>query len=302
MLTALLRRFYTDPIQSSLLMAVLLIHCAFVLVILTSPPFAYRKKEHKSLIVKTIIPHPARVCKFEPRESSRSRVVPQTSAAPRFPQQKKVELPKPEVKKQEPPKTQSDLQLKKETSPSIGKKQTAKPLSTLKKEPAIADKTKNWAKHPPNTKNPPSENRAKISDSLLQQLEESIAKIENKSDKTAYSQRATIAGKAIREATLQIDSTLEDGAGSEQDDGNYTDALIQCLHQSLSLPDYGEVKIQLSLRQDGTVAKIVVLKTQSEKNRQYLQSHLTRLRFPPLEGVYANKKECAFVLTFCNQL
>jgi hypothetical protein len=83
---------------------------------------------------------------------------------------------------------------------------------------------------------------------------------------------------------------------------DYTDILVEHLHQSLSLPDYGEVKIQLSLRQDGTVVKVIVLKTQSEKNKQYLESNLLRLRFPRFDGAYANKKEYTFILTFCNEL
>jgi hypothetical protein len=74
------------------------------------------------------------------------------------------------------------------------------------------------------------------------------------------------------------------------------------LHSSLHLPDFGAVKIELTLRQDGTVAKLKVLKTESEKNKQYLETHLVRLTFPYLKGAYAKQGEFTFVLNFCNEL
>ena len=130
------------------------------------------------------------------------------------------------------------------------------------------------------------------SDSLLKELEESIAKIDKKSVA-----KTTPPSKAIAPIPLQIDLHSSDF----EEDADYTALLIRELHESLRLPDFGEVKIQLSLRQDGSVVKVVVLKAQSEKNKQYLESNLMRLKFPRFEGTYSNKKECTFILTFCNE-
>ncbi len=293
MFTALLARFRRDPIQSTILLSVLTTHVIFLLVILISPQFAPRKKEHKPLIVKTIIPKSAAKTVAVEKKSPRSNPVPK--AATPLPQ-------KPQVKKQELPKTQNKpkLEPKKEAPPApMKKQQTAKPAPAVKKEPAIADKTLSKAKPSEQKKIPPAPPRAKISDSLLQELEESIAKIENKSDKTKLSQSAHTNKAPLAPIALQIDAIAND---SSEDESNYTDALVKHLHQALSLPDYGEVKIQLSLRQDGTVAKVIVLKTQSERNRHYLESNLPRLKFPRFDGAYANKKESTFVLTFCNEL
>lgn len=210
------------------------------------------------------------------------------------PQQKKQTLVQSEVKKSEPLKSQ----VKKETAhvPAPVKKQPPKPA--IKKESAIADKILDKSKQPPPQKSLPAENRAKISDSLLKELEESIAKIENKSDKQIISSKAPSVQKAAAPIVLQIDQGME----ANNTAGDYTDALISHLHRSLSLPEYGEVKIQLSLRQDGTVAKIIVLKTENEKNRIYLENNLLNLRFPHFAGAFANKKEYTFFLTFCNEL
>ncbi len=178
------------------------------------------------------------------------------------------------------------------TATPPAKKTAPKPAAppAPKKEAAVAEKrlTKSKQSPPAAAKKSPPE-RAKISDSLLKELEESIAKMDKKS--------VAKTSKAIAPIPLQIDLHSSDSG----EDADYTALLIRELHESLRLPDFGEVKIQLSLRQDGSVVKVVVLKAQSEKNKQYLESNLMRLKFPRFEGTYSNKKECTFILTFCNE-
>jgi outer membrane biosynthesis protein TonB len=277
----LLARLRRDPLQTTILLLVLSAHALFFLAILLSPWFHAPKKIHKPLVVHTIIPKTAAVEKKKPAASPKPAAKPQPKAAP---QNKPQAIPKPQP------------QTKKEPPPAVVKKPAAKPAPVVKKEPAIADKILTKKAPPPAKKTPPAENRARISDSLLQELEESIAKIENKSDKAKFNKAATTATPSPIQ--LQIDTQ----AGEEETSSDYTDNLVGHLHRTLSLPDYGEVKIQLSLRQDGTVAKVIVLNAQSVKNRQYLETHLPRLKFPRFAGAYATKSEQTFVLTFCNEL
>ncbi len=133
----------------------------------------------------------------------------------------------------------------------------------------------------PSTKSSPPP-QPKLPQHLLKELEETIAKIDENRDKLYTGKR--------KEKPLEIDrvdSTLEEVS--------YRDTLIDYLHEVLHLPDYGEVKIQLSLHKDGRVAQLRVLKAESEKNRNYLEEHLPLLKFPLVS------KECTFVLTFCNE-
>lgn len=278
-------RFLKNPVQNTITLCIVAIHFIFLLIILVSPTFVLRKKEHKPLIVKTIDPKPiskiAAVMKKPPSKST-------TAAAP-------IQQKKQEAVKTEAPKTKTPLQ------PTASKKETIKQPPAAKKEPAIADKIISKSKSPTTKKNPPPppKTRAKISDSLVQQLEESIAKIEGENTKTAASKRNPSSSKTTAPITLQID--IADIKESDGDSNDYTDILVHHLHQLLSLPDYGEVKIQLSLRQDGSVVKLVVLKAQSEKNKHYLEDNLPLLKFPRFEGAYAFKKEYTFILTFCNE-
>ncbi|MES2122548.1 MAG: hypothetical protein V4492_07215, partial [Chlamydiota bacterium] len=157
----------------------------------------------------------------------------------------------------------------------------------VKKQPAIADKT---IPAKPAAKAPPQENRAKISDALLKQLQQDIEKIEQNPDKAKDVPKGKMA--LPTPYALQIDTASE---------GNYADSLLHHLHGTLKLPEFGEVKLQLTLRQDGTVAKISVLGTQSEANRKYLQQELPKMRFPRFDHELKGKHEHAFVLTFCNE-
>jgi hypothetical protein len=293
MWNSLLDRYKKDPLQATILLCVLFIHFAFVAIILVSPHFAFRKKTHKPLIVKTLTPSPTSKTSPIEKKSARSQVASaaKSDPKPQSVQQKKQEPPKSEIKKEPTPK------------PIREKKEVLQKTDSAKKEPAIADKVLSKSKTPAAKKNPPPppQNRANISDSLLKELEESIAKIETKSDKGAASKKTPINSQAFTPISLQIDNPLSDDSTAEEGESSYPDTLASHLHRSLSLPDYGEVKIQLSLRQDGTVVKLIVLKTQSEKNRQYLESNLPRLQFPRFEGAYASKKEYTFILTFCNE-
>ncbi len=219
------------------------LHITFLLFLILQPTFSRTKKEHKTLLVKTITPQ-------KPQMAAKTHSAPSAKKA--------VAAPKKEIT---PPK-----------------KITAPP----KKERAIAEKT--LAKEKKGVSPPPKpQPRAKISDSLLQELEESLAKIEQKPEKNKMSP------PSLATLRLQIDS----GGGEES---SYIDQLVSYLRQTLSLPRYGEVKIQLSLRQDGSVAKILVLKAASGENRRYLEEHLPHLSFPRPEH------SADFILTFVNEL
>lgn len=286
MIALILASFRRSPLQASILFIVLAAHLFFVLMLLISPYLIPRKKEHKPLIVTTITPKPVVTRLTHPQKAPSPMTTPQRPP------------PKPEVKKETaPPKPAPALQKEKVAAPE--KKQPAHPTLTIKKEPAIADKKIGPTKQPAKKTAPPPEPRAKISDSLLRELEESIAKIDGKGDKSPTKRSASAAVKQGTPIQLQIDTLA---AAEDESGDDYADVLLGHLHHYLRLPDYGEVKIQLSLRQDGSVARVVVLKSQSEKNRQYLETTLPRLVFPRFEGKYLNRKEHTFALAFCNEL
>jgi hypothetical protein len=272
-MTSLLMRFRKNPILNSFLSFVIALHFFFLLILFVSPTLPPHKKKHKPLIVKTIVSKPlTKTMAFEKKSPSHNASRPTQRSAP-------------------VPKQQQMLPKKEKIAEATAQ---ASMTPSTKKQPAIADKQLSKTQEPPANKNPSLQKRAKISDSLLKELEESIAKIENKNNQGTCE-------KTFTPIPLQIDIPSSKFLSIEESQSDYTNSLVSHLHQNLSLPDYGEVKIQLSLRQDGTVAKVIVLKTQSEKNKQYLETHLPHLKFPHFDSAYANKKEYTFTLTFCNE-
>ncbi|MBX3718406.1 MAG: flagellar hook-length control protein FliK [Parachlamydiales bacterium] len=279
-----------DPISKKIKIAVLSIHILFLGIIFFGSSLLPPKKKHKPLIVKTIVPKPT-VAIAQPQKPKQAPAKPSASASakPAAPPKPKIEKPaappKPAVPKVQPAKSPIPTAPKQKPEP--------------KKDPAIVDKVMNKNVKTALKKETKPENRAKISDQLKKELEESIAKIEGKKQNLSKKQPAA-RSQDYTPIQLQIDA-METGSWTDAD-SDYPNLMIGYLHQSLHLPEFGEVKIQLTLRQDGSVAKLVVLNTESEKNKRYLEGSLPKLQFPSFNGSFAKKKEHTFVLTFCNEI
>jgi hypothetical protein len=132
--------------------------------------------------------------------------------------------------------------------------------------------------------------KPQVSQDLLDEIDEIVTKIDSKKEKGYPRSQLDVPAEMEK-----LPFGLADIIGTE----DYEGSLISYLHQSLNLPDFGEVKIQLTLREDGAVVKMVVLGAESKKNRDYLEKNLPMLKFPRL---ISNRKEETFVLTFCNEL
>ena len=238
--------------KKKICLAVLSIHFSFVLWTLLFHAAPPKALKPKHLTVKT----------FSPKVQTVAAAAPAPVAAVR----KKAPPPAP-VKK----------------TPAAAKKPQA-PAPVVKRPP-LADKKPAAAPIPQKPK------KTSVPQELLQELEESIAKIDEKRDKL-YRRKKLEAPAAIE--VLKIDALDTEKNTS---DLSYAETLVVHLKQTLNLPDYGEVKIQLTLGKDGSVEKVVVVKSESEKNKRYLEDHLPRLKFPSL-----NRDMHTFVLTFCNEV
>jgi len=197
-------------------------------------------------------------------------------------------IPKQPLSNVQPASKKKATALTSQSKPKIEKRvlpPAPKPLPALTKKVPVPD---NQVKKEIKTvvkKEAQSENRVMVSNELKKKLEESIAKIEKK--KEPLSQPLPL-------IQLHIDSV-----GTESD---YPDLIADYLRQLLHLPEFGEVNVQLTLHQDGRVAKLVVLYAGSERNKRYLEQSLPFLRFPSFNGSFAKKMEHTFTLTFCNEI
>lgn len=130
-----------------------------------------------------------------------------------------------------------------------------------------------------------------VPNALWKQLEESIAKIEGKGHKEMPKNKASSSSRIPK---LNVDSI---GEGKE---GTYATTLIHYLQSKLELPEMGAVKIELTLKNDGTFVHMRFLESASSPNQKFLENELRYLKYPIFSGPLKEKKEHTFVITFCN--
>lgn len=183
--------------------------------------------------------------------------------------------------------------------PSAPKTKPAEKSATKTKAPPASTTAK---KTPPSSqakRSPKSKEKPAIPNELVQQLQESIAKIEKKPDKYAIEEPFVLPERLAP-------SSRSDAAPAAQDSRAFLagvkEELMQQLHLALHLPDFGEVKIQLELSESGRVQTIKVLKAASQKNREYLERELPRMSFSFISMHRLSAKERTFVISFHNEM
>ncbi len=132
---------------------------------------------------------------------------------------------------------------------------------------------------------------------LLAKAQESIAKIQLTSDNNG-------AGQLLKQQELKIPEMRAPSAFSSEESGrttseeqHYHDELAGRLKLLLRLPEYGEVKIKLTLERSGRFVRLVVVNAVSEINKKYVESALPQLSFPPFGSNFPGIAERSFSIT-----
>jgi hypothetical protein len=79
-------------------------------------------------------------------------------------------------------------------------------------------------------------------------------------------------------------------------EAKYEEELISYLEALLSLPEKGEVKIKLTLKREGSVQSLEILKAASHKNREYIQTSLPSCSFPSFGTHFKGETTHTFTL------
>ena len=183
---------------------------------------------------------------------------------------------------------------KKEIAPPVPKSsivvRTFIPPPPQKALPTIKQSTKNSSvPSKTSSKSPPQETKKK--NDLLKELQDSLTKIENQS--SAESSIALTPPKTIQK--LEIDHF------ESEEPVDYFLLLAKTLKNELELPEYGDVKLELTVLNNGRVTKLRILNASSDKNKRYLELKLPTLLLPPFSDNLKNEREHTFTLTFCNE-
>lgn len=263
LLRKLLFWWVKNPTKGRICLLTLSIHLGFLVWASCTPSLKEKKKSHK-IVVRTVHAPPSA-----------------------FSSSKKIaSAPSPLTEKIEKPKT------------STPKKTSAPNPPSMKKQEKKVESEKNSLKNktPPKPTSKPSKQTPAPSKELeksIKEIEERIAKIASKNDKMDSLRSGKIPPKI--ELAPEPFSTL---ILTEED---YPSSLVAYLQEELKLQENGEVKIELTLRKDGSVEHVKVLSAKSEKNKKRLEENLPKLQFPPFPKEEKEKKK-VFILTFCNDV
>jgi outer membrane biosynthesis protein TonB len=187
----------------------------------------------------------------------------------------------PAVSKKVPPKPEKK-EAKKVQAPTLTPTPAPKKLPDPKKEKTLQVKKQKSAK-----------------EEVLKELEERIAKIEAKNDRMPLKPELAVPSSITLSSQTALQAPKAVADYDLRGDDEFIGSLISYLQGQLKLPDVGEVQIQLTLRKDGRVETMKVIKASSEKNRKYLEENLSGLSFPQ---VYLDKSSSrSFLFTFCNK-
>lgn len=141
---------------------------------------------------------------------------------------------------------------------------------------------------------------------LLSQAQETIAKIDKSRDKVSRTNLSDpgFVHSPVAISNLQIDSFADYGSKQQlsSQEASYRDELASRLKLLLKLPEYGEVKIKLTLERSGKVAKVVIISAASATNRKYVEKTLPTLTFPAFGANFDQSSQFTFSITLCNEI
>ena len=82
----------------------------------------------------------------------------------------------------------------------------------------------------------------------------------------------------------------------------YMQSLLGLLAESFELPEIGSVLAKLTIKKDGSLKNLAIVKSESIKNSAYIENHLRQLDLPTFNGELQQFDEETFEITFRNKL
>ena len=139
----------------------------------------------------------------------------------------------------------------------------------------------------------------------LANVQEKLAQNQQKRQNTSQTSTQLPETAALTQiAALQIDAYAQDISAMTNwsaKEADYHEGVINILKASLRLPEYGAVKIELTIRKSGKVEKVRIISSESTKNKQYIDQHIATLQFPAFGNQFVNHETMTFPITLNNE-
>jgi outer membrane biosynthesis protein TonB len=259
---------------------VITFHLLFVGVCFWTGKIPPLKKTAEKLVVKTISlktePLPPKAVKEpEPIAMAEEAPAPPCPEPEPEPEPKPVFKPKPEPKKEVKPKKED------------------KPVSKPKPKTPPKEDKKPAAKKAPEPEAKPKVSKEDLRKQELIAKAQAILKTGTSSSKKSSNDSSLVSLSTI--SKLQIDAP----AMMTDKEKRYQDILASHLKDRLRFPEYGEVKIKLTLANSGKVLKVDIVSSKSEENRNYALKTLPNILFPSFDG-FIKESQHTFSITLKN--
>ncbi len=194
-----------------------------------------------------------------------------------------------------PPKT---VVAKEKPAPPKSKTVVAKEKPAPPKPKTVVVKAKPTPTKPQKVVAAKKQSKPKVDDKkmkLLKAAQESIAKIDRRSDKLEAKSSGQQSIGRVEKLSVTASANLSNS------DSAYRDQLASRLRTLLQLPDYGEVELKLSLDRAGKVLKLLIVRTESEINKTYVEEALPQLSFSSFGKSFGSQSSHTFHITLTNE-
>lgn len=225
--------------------------------------------------------------------------------------EKQAPKPKP-LPKKDPPKKTPPKTLEKKTPP-VKKVEPKKVIPEKKAPPKENKKNENKPSSQVTQKETPKQTlspdpkevalKAKKNELLLS-AKEKISKINLSSDtmvgKSKQLELTTATPSRIESLTSDTLSIDTDATLSVKESA-YKDELRSRLKLMLKLPQYGDVKIKLTINRQGKVSDLKVISAANQMNKEYIEKNLKKMNLPPFGSNFPGEESYTFTITISNE-
>lgn len=194
------------------------------------------------------------------------------------PKEKSKPKPKEPITKSKPKKTEEKPKAKPKPAPKPKPKPDTKP----KPKPVVKSQPKKETPPPPVENKKPLFTDKQIA--LLSKARQAASKVEKADVKKG-------GGAAVKPSKLGV-LNIESGGPP-----GYQRALASKLRSLLTLPEFGDVKLKLTLARTGKVVKIEILSAKSKRNQSYVEEHLAGATMPAFGENFNGSNQETFTLT-----
>lgn len=300
--TASLNNYTSDRSLLLISVVVLAAHLAAFFVSAFMPQTVPVQPKARRLVVQTVTLKPAPVTTVEPKRKE-PRVAEPEPVLPAPPSEQPVHkaqveeepTPIPEPTPAPEPALQPQTKPKTPAKPTPAKKTKPSPKPT-KKPPQSSTKKKEVPKKSAPKQAPKADAAKAKRRELLANAQKKIAQVDQARSKVSETKPVRSAPVLGRIDNLQVDTFVDQSAALSPLEISYYDELASRLKLQLRLPEFGEVKIKLTLGNAGDFVSVAFVHAESKKNRAYIEKMVPTLKYPSFGTNFKGLKQYTFVL------